>query len=433
MPKVTLIGAGSAVFARQLITDILAVDGLDAGVFALVDVDSTRLGLAERIATRLVERTGKRWKIEASTERMDVLAGSDYVINSIEVAGLKNVRFDYDIPLKYGVDQCIGDTIGPGGIFKALRTGPAWLAIVADVQRVAPKAMVLNYTNPMSILTLAALRSTDLQVVGLCHSVQGTSRQIASYLDIPYEEMSWDCAGINHNAWFTRLEQDGQDLYPRLRERARDVNVYEKDPIRFEVMLHLGAFVTESSGHFSEYVAYFRKRPDLVDRYTRPGYLGESGFYANNWPRWRRENDESIEAMLAGTKAIPMHRSFEYGADIVEAVEGGRPATIYGNVLNQDAIDNLPRGCVEVECRLDRGGLHTQHFGVLPEQLAALNRSHMAVHELVVQALLERDRQKAKYALMLDPLTAAVCSLDEIDRLFEEMWAAERESLTPFD
>ena len=433
MPKVTLIGAGSAVFARQLITDILAVDGLDAGVFALVDVDSTRLGLAERIATRLVERTGKRWKIEASTERMDVLAGSDYVITSIEVAGLKNVRFDYDIPLKYGVDQCIGDTIGPGGIFKALRTGPAWLAIVADVQRVAPKAMVLNYTNPMSILTLAALRSTDLQVVGLCHSVQGTSRQIASYLDIPYEEMSWDCAGINHNAWFTRLEQDGQDLYPRLRERARDVNVYEKDPIRFEVMLHLGAFVTESSGHFSEYVAYFRKRPDLVDRYTRPGYLGESGFYANNWPRWRRENDESIEAMLAGTKAIPMHRSFEYGADIVEAVEGGRPATIYGNVLNQDAIDNLPRGCVEVECRLDRGGLHTQHFGVLPEQLAALNRSHMAVHELVVQALLERDRQKAKYALMLDPLTAAVCSLDEIDRLFEEMWAAERESLAPFD
>ena len=433
MPKVTLIGAGSAVFARQLITDILAVDGIDAGVFALVDVDATRLGLAEQIATRLVERTGKRWKIEASTERMDVLAGSDYVINSIEVAGLKNVRFDYDIPLKYGVDQCIGDTIGPGGIFKALRTGPAWLAIVADVQRVAPKAVVLNYTNPMSILTLAALRSTDLQVVGLCHSVQGTSRQIASYLDIPYEEMSWDCAGINHNAWFTRLEHDGQDLYPRLRERARDVNVYEKDPVRFEVMLHLGAFVTESSGHFSEYVGYFRKRHDLVDRYTRPGYLGESGFYANNWPRWRRENDESIEAMLAGTKAIPMHRSLEYGADIVEAVEGGTPATIYGNVLNEDAIDNLPGGCVEVECKVDRGGLHTQHFGVLPEQLAALNRSHMAVHELVVQALLERDREKAKYALMLDPLTAAVCSLDEIDRLFEEIWAAERESLAPFD
>src|ERR1700740_2711033 len=301
MPKVTLIGAGSAVFARQLITDILAVDALEGGTFALVDIDATRLRLAERIARRLVELTGKRWKVEASTERMDVLPGTDYVLNSIEVAGLKNVRFAYDIPLRSGVDQCIGDTIGPGGIFKALRTGPAWLEIVADVQRAAPKAVVLNYTNPMSILTLAALRATDLQVVGLCHSVQGTSRQIASYLDIPYEDMSWDCAGINHNAWFTRLERDGRDLYPDLRERAQDENVYERDPVRFEMMLHLGAFVTESSGHFSEYVPYFRKRPDLIRKYTRSGYLGESGFYANNWPRWRLENDESIEAMLEGT------------------------------------------------------------------------------------------------------------------------------------
>jgi alpha-galactosidase len=429
MPKVTLIGAGSAVFARQLITDILAIDGLDGGTFALVDIDPTRLRLAERIARRLVELAGKHWKVEASTQRMDVLAGTDYVINSIEVAGLKNVRFDYDIPMRYGVDQCIGDTIGPGGIFKALRTGPAWLEIVTDVQRVAPKAIVLNYTNPMSILTLAALRATDLQVVGLCHSVQGTSRQIASYLDIPYPEMSWDCAGINHNAWFTRLERGGHDLYPQLRERARDPEIYERDPVRFEVMLHLGAFVTESSGHFSEYVPYFRKRPDLVQKYVRPGYLGESGFYADNWPRWRRENDDSIEAMLEGKKPIPLERSFEYGADIVEAVEGGRAASIHGNVLNDGAINNLGQGCVEVECRVDRNGLHTQHFGVLPEQLAALNRSHMAVHELVVEALVERDRQKAKYALMLDPLTAAVCSPDEIDKLFDEMWAAERDSL----
>ncbi|TME40329.1 MAG: alpha-glucosidase/alpha-galactosidase, partial [Chloroflexi bacterium] len=292
MPKVTFVGAGSAVFARQLMTDILAIEGLDDGVFALVDIDAARLELAKRIAERLVELSGKRWTVEASADRLDVLKGTDYVINSIEVAGLKNVRFDYDIPLRYGIDQCIGDTIGPGGIFKALRTGPAWLEIVSDVQRVAPGAVVLNYTNPMSILTLAALRSTDLSVVGLCHSVQGTSRQLAGYLGIPYAEMDWDCAGINHNAWFTKLEREGVDLYPLLRERARDPDVYEKDPVRFEVMLHLGAFVTESSGHFSEYVPYFRKRPELINRYTRPGYLGESGFYANNWPRWRRENDE---------------------------------------------------------------------------------------------------------------------------------------------
>jgi len=212
MPKVTFVGAGSAVFARQLITDILAVDGLDQGVFALVDVDAGRLDLAKRIAARLVDLSGKKWTVEPATERLDVLEGSDYVINSIEVAGLQNVRHDYEIPKRYGVDQCIGDTIGPGGIFKALRTGPEWLEIVADTQRVAPDAVVMNYTNPMSILTLAALRTSNLQIVGLCHSVQGTSRQLAQYLGVPYAEMAWSCGGLNHNAWFTNLERDGKDL-----------------------------------------------------------------------------------------------------------------------------------------------------------------------------------------------------------------------------
>src|SRR5260370_13310289 len=197
-----MIGAGSAVFARQIITDILAVDGLDHGVVALVDVDATRLELARDIAERLVDRSGKEWTVVASTDRGDVLAGSNYIVNSIEVAGLQTVRADYDIPLRYGVDQCIGDTIGPGGIFKALRTGPAWLDIVADVTRLAPAAMILNYTNPMSILTLAAARSTGLPVIGLCHSVQGTSRLLADYLQVPDEELDWKCAGINHNAWF---------------------------------------------------------------------------------------------------------------------------------------------------------------------------------------------------------------------------------------
>ena len=426
------MGAGSAVFARQLMTDVLAIDGLDDGVFALVDIDSKRLDLAKRIAERLIELTGKRWRVEASTERLDVLKGSDYVVNSIEVAGLQNVRIDYDIPMRYGVDQCIGDTIGPGGIFKALRTGPTWLDIVADVQRYAPKALILNYTNPMSILTLAAIRAVDVPVVGLCHSVQATSRQLAQYLHIPYEELTWQCAGINHNAWFTKLERKGEDLYPLLRQRAQIKEIYEQDPIRFEVMLHLGAFVTESSGHFSEYVPYFRKRPDLIERYTRPGYLGESGFYANNWPRWRRENDESIEAMLHGEKPVPVQRSHEYGADIIEAMECGRETRIHGNVFNNGLIDNLPHLCVEVECVVNRDGVKPQHFGPLPHQLAVLNRSHMAVHHLVVEALLERSKQKAKYALMLDPLTAAVCSLEDVDRLFEEMWSAERQSLSAF-
>ena len=413
-------------------TDILAVEGLDEGVFALVDVDETRLDLARRIAERLVELSGKRWSVKASTDRTEVLAGSNYVISSIEVAGLAHVRADYEIPKRYGVDQCIGDTIGPGGIFKALRTGPVWLEIVADVARLAPRAVVLNYSNPMSILTLAAARSCDQDVVGLCHSVQGTSRQLAAYLDVPYDRITWRCAGINHNAWFTTLESDGQDLYPKLRERAKIPEIYEQDPVRFEVMLHLGGFVTESSGHFSEYVPYFRKRPDLLARYTRAGYLGQSGFYADNWPEWRRANDELIASMLRGETPVPRERSHEYASSIIEAIECGRETAIHGNVRNAGCIDNLPDGCVEVECKVDRGGLKPVHFGSLPEQLAALNRSHMAVHELVVQALMERDRKKAKYALMLDPLTAAVCSLEEIDRLFEEMWDSERSSLTAF-
>jgi alpha-galactosidase len=355
------------------------------------------------------------------------------VVNSIEVAGLQNVRHDYDIPIKYGIDQCIGDTIGPGGIFKALRTGPAWLDIVADVERLAPRAVVLNYTNPMSILTLAASRSSGLQVVGLCHSVQATSRLLAEFLSVPYEELTWRCAGINHNAWFTTLEHHGKDLYPLLRERATQPEIYERDPVRFDLMLHLGAFVTESSGHFSEYVPYYRKRKDLLKKYVRAGYLGESGFYANNWPDWREANDERIHKMLRGETEIPTQRSHEYASYIIEAMEHGRTASIHGNVVNAGAIENLPDGCVEVECTVGADGIRAVAFGHLPEQLAALNRSHMAVHELVVQALLERDRSKAMYALMLDPLTAAVCSLEEIESLFNEMWEAERESLAAFE
>jgi alpha-galactosidase len=295
MSKITLIGAGSAVFARQIITDILNVEGLDEGRFALVDIDPERLELAHKIAEKIIALSGKRWSVSASTERRALLPGSDFIVNSIEVAGLANVRHDYEIPLKYGIDQCIGDTIGPGGIFKALRTGPAWLDVLRDAERLCPHAWVLNYTNPMSILTLAALAGTTMQTVGLCHSVQGTSRQLAGYLDVPYHELDWRCAGINHNAWFTELRYHGEDMYPRLRARARVPEIYEQDPVRFEMMLHFGAFVTESSGHFSEYVPYFRKRPDLIGRYCRPGYRGETGFYANNWPTWRAANDARIQ------------------------------------------------------------------------------------------------------------------------------------------
>ena len=433
VPRITYIGAGSSTFAARLISDLVATPGLEAGTFALVDIDPERLELSRQITEKVIGLSGRDWKVTISTDREEALPGSDYVINSIEVAGLDSVAPDYEIPLRYGVDQCIGDTIGPGGIFKALRTGPAWLEIVADVKRLAPSAIVMNYTNPMSILTLAAIRATGLSVVGLCHSVQGTSRLLAGFLQVPYSELQWSCAGINHNAWFTTLARDGQDLYPRLRELARTPAIYEQDPVRFDVMLHLGLFVTESSGHFSEYVPYYRKRPDLIAKYTRSGYLGESGFYAHNWPGWRAANAELVRAMVAGIWETDLHRSHEYASYIVEAVELDRPVVIHGNVLNGGSIPNLPEGCVEVPCRVDGSGLHPEPFAPLPEQFAALNRSHMAVHELVVQALLERDREKARLALMLDPLTAAVCSLDEISRLFDEMWEAERPHLSAFE
>jgi alpha-galactosidase len=432
--RVAILGAGSTVFARQLMTDLLCTPGLEQGAFALVDIDAQRLDLARRMGEALVERSARDWTVEATTDRLQVLAGCDYVISTIEVAGLRNVRHDYEIPLKYGVNQCIGDTIGPGGIFKMLRTGPAWLEILRDVERLCPQALVINYTNPMSALTLLALRATCLSVVGLCHSVQGTSRQLAGYLDVPYDELRWRCAGINHLAWFTELTYQGRDMYPRLYQAASDPEIYDADPVRFKIMLHFGAFVTESSGHFSEYVPYFRKRSDLVERYTRAGYRGESGFYANNWPRWRAEADATIQAQLDGRSEIVLRRSSEYASNIVEAVETGRPFVIHGNVLNSGLIDNLPAGgCVEVPVLVDGTGLHPVHFGPLPAQLAALDAAHMYVHEPMVEAVLERDKGAALRALTLDPLTAAVCSLDEIRAMFEEMWAAERADLSAFE
>lgn len=429
MTKIAIVGAGSAMFATELMTDFLLTPVLQQGTFALVDIDPTRLELAHQMAEHLIRLTGRDWSVQASTDRRQVLRDCDFVINTIEVAGLANVRHDYDIPLKYGVDQCIGDTIGPGGIFKALRTLPAWLEILADVEALAPRATVLNYTNPMSITVLVGLRASRLPVVGLCHSVQHTVEQLAEYLDVPPAAIAYRAAGINHLSWFLELSRAGEDLYPRLRERARRPDVYEQDPARFEAMFHLGYFVTESSGHFSEYVPYFRKRPDLVKRYTRDGYRGESGFYANNWPQWRQFYDDQCRLILQGQE-MPLRRGPEFASYIVEAMLTNVPARIYGNVLNTGLIDNLPHdGVVEVPCLVDRGGVQATHFGPLPTQLAALCQQHMAVHDLVARAVLEEDREAAVHALALDPLTAAVCSLEEIRSLFDEMVQAERDYL----
>lgn len=426
MAKVSIIGAGSAVFTQNIVVDILRIPALEAGTIALVDIDEHRLALARKLVDRVIELTGKKWKVVSSTDRREAIAGSDFIINQIEVAGLQTVKYEYEIPLKYGVKQCIGDTLGPGGLFKTMRTLPAWLDIVHDVEELASDSMILNYTNPMSAVTLATTKVTNLPVVGLCHSIHNSSHQLATYLGVPYDELRWQAAGINHMAWFTELSHGGQDMYPVLKEKIKDPELLKKDPVRFDAMKYLGAFVSESSGHFSEYIPYYRKRQDLIDRHCSTGYNGGTGFYANGWPTWRKENDERIERIVSGKEEISLEPSGEYAPIVIHGVVTNEPKVVYGNVLNEGLIANLPAdGVVEVACLVDRSGVHPTKYGRLPEHLAALCRSNMAFFELSVNAVLERDREMALHALMVDPLTSAVCSLSEIEQMFDELFEAE--------
>jgi alpha-galactosidase len=431
--KVVFLGAGSG-FLERLFVDILNIPGADQGELALVDIDAERLGLADKLCGKIIEATGKNWTVTASANRRDVLGGADYIINCIEVSGVDCVRFDNDIPASYGVDQCIGDTIGPGGLFKALRTVPVFLDVLEDVESLCPEAWVLNYTNPMSIMCLAAAMASDAKVVGLCHSVQGSSRQLAKYTDVPYDELQWTCAGINHMAWFTELSHNGRDLYADLKNKVQsDTELWEKDPVRFDMMLHFGCFVTESSGHHSEYVPYYRKRPELIAKYCREKYLGQSGFYADEWPSWRIASDERRRGIISGDVELETDRTVEYASQIIEAMETNRPAVVYGTVLNDALIDNLPAsGVVEVACLVDRNGLAPVHFGDLPPQLAALCRSNMGMFEMAAIACIEKSRTAAEQALMLDPLTAAVCCPSEIRRMTQELFDAEKEFLPGF-
>jgi alpha-galactosidase len=426
MTKITIIGAGSA-FTRELVVDILNIADLHGGVIALVDIDERRLQIAQRLVEKLISIAGKQWSVLASTDRREVLAGSNFVVNQIEVHGLETVKAEFEIPLKYGVKQCIGDTLGPGGLFKTLRTLPTWIEIIRDLEELCPQTMILNYTNPMSAVTLLTTKITNIPVVGLCHSIQNSSRQLAKYAGIPYEEMKWKAGGINHMSWFVELEHNNQDLYPVLLDRIKEPKLLAKDPVRLDAMKFLGAFVSESSGHFSEYIPYYRKRQDLIDEHCSVGYNGATGFYANNWPIWRQENDDLIEKQLSGAEPIDFSGSNEYAATIIEAVLNHVPKVIYGNVLNQGLISNLPQdGVVEVACMIDRNGIHPCHFGRLPEHLAALCRSNMSFFELAVSSVLEHDKEMAMHALMADPLTAAVCSLAEIKAMFNELYEHER-------
>jgi len=427
MTKITLLGAGSG-FTQPLFTDILNIEGIDKGIIGLVDIDGKRLAISVRLMQRILELMGKKgWRVEASTDRRKILPGTHYLISTIEMAGLPCVRPDNDIPLKYGIDQTVGDTIGPGGVMKALRTLPAFLGILADARRLCPQALIMNYTNPMSIMTLGAVRFTDQPFVGLCHSVQGNSRQIADILGIPYDELEWQCGGINHLAWFTTLRWNNQDMHNRLRAAALDPEVNQAFPIRTDLLRNLGYFSTESCGHFSEYVPYYRKRKDLVDRFFRKGRSGYTGHYADNWPKGRLMTDQARLAMADGKHEIPLKRGFEYAADIIEAHLFDCKKVVYASVRNTGLIPNLPQdGVVEVATLVDKRGFLPTYFGRLPEQCAALCRANMAVFELCTQGILNKDREAIIHAMMLDPLSAAVCSLTEIRTMSEELFAAEK-------
>jgi len=437
MTKVVLLGAGSG-FTPGLARDMMLINGLRKGELALVDTDGRRLATIAKTVRALAEHMqaehGRTWTITPTTERKDVLKGADYVVNCIEVSGVASVRYENDIPLKYGIDQCIGDTIGPGGIFKALRTVPTWLEILADIERLCPKALVMNYTNPMSIMTLAAVRATQAQVVGLCHSVQGTSRELANVAGVPYDKLRFRCAGINHLAWFTELTFRGRNLYPKIFKRARsEKEVYERDPVRFDMMFHFGAFVTESSGHLSEYLPYYRKRPDLLKTYCRDGYRGGSSFYADNWPTWRKESDKRRRALARDITGMSLERGYEYASEIIEAHRMNEPRTIYGSVANQGLIPNLPAdGVVEVATMINGTGYNPCRFGPLPPQMAAICDGHMRVYDLVVRGIMQQDRDAVYHAMMLDPLSAACCSPAELCAMTDELAWAEKAYLPRF-
>lgn len=432
--KVVFLGSGSAFF-KSLFCDVISIPGATKGEMALVDIDLERLELSRQLGEKILEKAGMTgWKITAFADRTEALVGADYIINCIEVSGTECVRFDNDIPLEYGVDQCIGDTIGPGGLFKALRTVPVFLAVLKDVERICPDAWVLNYTNPMSIMCLAANRASSARVVGLCHSVQGSSHNIADYAGVPYQEMKWRCGGINHLAWFTELTHEGKDLYPLLKKKAtEDPETLAKDPVRLDAMLYFDHFVTESSGHFSEYLPYYRKRQDLIDKHCGDGFLGQSGFYAGEWPKWRIENDERRRKLISGEDEIELDRSWEYASYIIQAMETNNPFKIYGTVMNTGLITNLPQNnVVEVACTVDAEGIVPNYFGALPPHLAALCSANLYMFDLAADACIHKSKDLAMKALMLDPLTAAVCSLSEIKEMFERIFEAEKEFLPGF-
>ncbi|HEY3474117.1 MAG TPA: alpha-glucosidase/alpha-galactosidase [Anaerolineales bacterium] len=436
MTKITFIGAGSTVFAKNLLGDILSLPELADSTIQLMDIDPERLRVSEIVAHRVAEYLGARPKIEATLDRRRALDGADYAISMFQVGGYKpSTVIDFEIPKKYGLRQTIGDTLGIGGIMRGLRTIPRLLEICRDMEELCPEVMFLQYVNPMAMNTWAIHRASKIKTVGLCHSVQGTAEALARDIGVPYEEINYICAGINHMAFYLKFEHNGENLYPCIRE-ALEAKSYGRryrglaDHVRYEVFRRTGYFVTESSEHFSEYVPWFikRDRPDLIERYEIPldEYLARCELQIARWQVQR-------EALEGGQLGDGFKRSHEYGALIIHSMETGTPRVVYGNVSNQGLIDNLPQGCcVEVPCFVDKNGLQPTRIGMMPPQLAALQQTNINVQSLVVEAALTGKREHIYHAAMLDPHTAAELSLDEVWSLVDELLEAHGEMIPVF-
>ncbi len=450
MAKIAVIGAGGYVFPLRLVGDLLSFPALRHSTISLMDIDGERAERTAAAARTLVAHYGFPTQIEVTTDRRAALDGAGYVIVTFQVGGLDAYRHDVEIPRRYGLDQPVGDTLGPGGVMRFLRSAPAYAALAADMRDLCPRALLINYANPMA-MNCWYLSELGIKTVGLCHSVQGTSRMLAHQLDVPYEELDYLVAGINHQAWFLRLCRGDENLYPRLRETMiarhlpkrdlshlatdtgdhsdadRGATNYEggSERVRVEIMAAFGHFHTESSHHASEYLPYFRKDAAHVD-----------DFIPARWDYFEMcsANPDSgkNEALLAKQMA-ELTPSVEYGALIVDSMETGTPRVIYGNVPNAGLIPNLPAGCsVEVPCVVDRNGVQPTAVGPLPPQCAAVNRTNVNVQELAVRAVLDENRDHIHHAIMLDPLAGALLTLVQIRAMTDELLAAEAEWLPAF-
>ncbi|MGW3313141.1 alpha-galactosidase [Streptomyces sp. NPDC001073] len=425
-PKIVFVGAGSVVFTQGLLADLLAFDELRSAHIALHDIDAERLATAHAATLRIADTLGAAPTVTAHADRREALAGADFVINIVQIGMVEATRTDFEIPARYGVRQTIGDTLGIGGIFRALRTFPFLRELGRDIAELCPQAWLLNYTNPMAMNVQFLTEATGLtRVVGLCHSVYWTMRDLAELVKVPYEEVSYHAAGVNHQAWVLRFEHEGQDLYPRLDELiAGDEQLRRR--VRVDMYRRLGHYPTETSEHSSEYVPWYLHHTSEIERLRLP--VGEYlKIVDENTAEYERTRDA-----LAASAPITVEGTMEYAPQIIHSMVTGTPRTIYGNVPNRGLIDNLPaHGVVEVPCLVDSLGVQPTRVGALPPQLAALNRTYLSANDLVVRAALEDDPRHIRHAAMTDPATAATLPVEDIWRLCDDMVTAHGDLLQP--